>query len=1183
MAAPLGTTDSDGLGPRSEVGADRWPVFICYRQSDGKDVAELIYELLHEQRAQLLRDDGTASSSVELDVYFDLRAAAVGDWTLLHQPHLQRARAFIIVCTPGAKLDEGDGDWVHREIGWWLENRPDTAPILVDALGEEGRYVPDKVHRRWPNAQRIQIVPREWQRLADAERRDFESDVLTRFLGGIVPSGKSIYRQELEQEQARVAELETALTERDRSVTKLRRNTRVLGLGACALAAAIAFGFLQRALLADALADARDKLRQSLVAQAALRCSAPDLGAREAGLDAIHEAGKLGTGVELRDLLASCFARMSVTLPSEVTSSQAGMRADTTSNPPSRHEAQFDLRAVGLRAVWRDLPAADASELSFKDASTGGERGRWLLRSDTLKDLAFHPSGKTFVASVIVKVDGLKHELQLFDLITQEHVEVLVAEERFNGWSSGMVHGTTAFSRSGRYLAAAGVNGTVRVWELETGGHNRGSRLVMDVRPFPGEFPKLAFSPEEDLLAVQSGGNLQVWSFLEPRLVSSGAVSVPSGIRQLDPLKWPRADTLHIGGQAFAVKRPLMVSFAPEQAFEGSRRIEALEFSSAEQLLAMGGQEVRTPSLQIQRLAEAGRAPRWNEPVSARALSFAGSDSLLRAFGYSGYSEQDPAGGGQTQHQDGTRGVLSSVETADGRSLAAGTRATVVMSARDLLTGRERWSRSFAGSIETLSAALASGADRVAVTYRSPQHSSVRIQDGDSGSVIEQPVEDGELFVRDGRFMVLDRDTLRARDVETGRWSLPLRREPSDYSRWRGRFVASSDGAMMAETLDTGEIWLWNLAKRAGRVLGRLSLQNHQRKRFSSSNHILVAYDQHQLAAWDVRTSRELARIDEDEIIHFQFADEAGDRVHFLKRDGSVHDWTLRDGTTSVVSRLDTGAADWFFGDFFDAGPGIQIGMTARGRVKVWSLASGQVVADYEFARPEIERILVEARANCLITAHEQVDLAVWDLAHPEQSTTLGPASHFGAQARLGVGGRSVSWVRSAWGREEHAIEVVDVAAGKAEASLPLPDEPHCLAMGGSSVIAACLDDRVMVFDAQRGAHEFSDSARKPAAVAFDGAAERMVILDEAGSISLWNVAEQERHFTLQTSLSQPTAVALSRTGRWLAAGDEAGVVRVWDLAPLFAEVDALEASPARAAAPSRSSWRRLPAWLRGL
>ncbi len=189
---------------------DNWPVFICYRQSDGKDFARWVYDLLNTRPVPVAGHDSADRDPPKLDVYFDQAAPGVGDWTAIHEPYLKLSRAFIIICTPGAKLNEGANDWVHLEIDWWLANRQD-APIIVDPLGEGERYIPTAIYERWPNAQRIVLDLADWNNLPAEEQVTIEDQTRARFFGGIVPSGTNVLRQELDEKQRTAEHLAGAL------------------------------------------------------------------------------------------------------------------------------------------------------------------------------------------------------------------------------------------------------------------------------------------------------------------------------------------------------------------------------------------------------------------------------------------------------------------------------------------------------------------------------------------------------------------------------------------------------------------------------------------------------------------------------------------------------------------------------------------------------------------------------------------------------------------------------------------------------------------------------------------------------------------------------------------------------------------------------------------------------------
>ena len=85
---------------------------------------------------------------------------------------------------PGAKLNEGPTDWVHKEIDWWVAHR-NQAPILVDPLMEGVRYVPSQIAARWPDIQRIPLVETEWSVLS-GDALKAKTDALRRLIVGAI-------------------------------------------------------------------------------------------------------------------------------------------------------------------------------------------------------------------------------------------------------------------------------------------------------------------------------------------------------------------------------------------------------------------------------------------------------------------------------------------------------------------------------------------------------------------------------------------------------------------------------------------------------------------------------------------------------------------------------------------------------------------------------------------------------------------------------------------------------------------------------------------------------------------------------------------------------------------------------------------------------------------------------------
>ena len=182
-----------------------WPIFICYRRVDGSPTARRLYEILDK------RDyTGPDGQPIQLDVYLDETVPGVADWKAMHRPYLEKARALIVICTPGAKLNEGPDDWVHQEIEWWLRHRH-VAPILIDPLMEGLRYVPTQIAQRWPDIQRIPLVEREWAGLAGTGLQQKVEDLRRHVVGALLPSGAAIYEKELVDERQRSLRLKRAL------------------------------------------------------------------------------------------------------------------------------------------------------------------------------------------------------------------------------------------------------------------------------------------------------------------------------------------------------------------------------------------------------------------------------------------------------------------------------------------------------------------------------------------------------------------------------------------------------------------------------------------------------------------------------------------------------------------------------------------------------------------------------------------------------------------------------------------------------------------------------------------------------------------------------------------------------------------------------------------------------------
>jgi WD40 repeat protein len=183
---------------------EEWNVFICYRQVDGRDTAEWLYQLLDQRMLPFI--PSTYDNPPKLNVYFDQAAPAVANWKEVHLPALQISKAMIVVCTPGIYSKLEPEDWVYMELEWLIKNRK-SAPIIIEATPQEGRWVPQLLKHRWPDAQRITLQVNELNEMSEQDRKSFEERTFLRIVSGIRLSEEGIRFEQLEKEKAQAQRL----------------------------------------------------------------------------------------------------------------------------------------------------------------------------------------------------------------------------------------------------------------------------------------------------------------------------------------------------------------------------------------------------------------------------------------------------------------------------------------------------------------------------------------------------------------------------------------------------------------------------------------------------------------------------------------------------------------------------------------------------------------------------------------------------------------------------------------------------------------------------------------------------------------------------------------------------------------------------------------------------------------
>jgi WD40 repeat protein len=184
--------------------AETVPVFLAYREVDGRDFADLLDRALNGKPLPALSPTGNDEGAPELDVHYDHRSAPPGEQIAdVNWRALRKARALILVISPGTRSREKKRDWLYAEIDWWLAHRKSARPLLVDTTGEPLRWAPEPIVKRWKD---IVAVPISRD---DSEGRNQRSIDL--IIQGIVRGQSERVREDLRRERNRRLVFQNAL------------------------------------------------------------------------------------------------------------------------------------------------------------------------------------------------------------------------------------------------------------------------------------------------------------------------------------------------------------------------------------------------------------------------------------------------------------------------------------------------------------------------------------------------------------------------------------------------------------------------------------------------------------------------------------------------------------------------------------------------------------------------------------------------------------------------------------------------------------------------------------------------------------------------------------------------------------------------------------------------------------
>ena len=176
------------------------PIFIAYRDDDGREHAEWLFRHLSGRAVPLTASD--ASGPPVVDAFFDKNNPPSDDFLKYNQPNLE-ARWGLFLSAPMAQLDRkaphlGE-DWLYREIDWWLRKRG-TSPLLIRA-SSKSPYIPLEIQRKWPKAQWVELDLHALKAASDEERNERAERIIGRVLRGIADSRSGVVYEELQRQK----------------------------------------------------------------------------------------------------------------------------------------------------------------------------------------------------------------------------------------------------------------------------------------------------------------------------------------------------------------------------------------------------------------------------------------------------------------------------------------------------------------------------------------------------------------------------------------------------------------------------------------------------------------------------------------------------------------------------------------------------------------------------------------------------------------------------------------------------------------------------------------------------------------------------------------------------------------------------------------------------------------------
>jgi WD40 repeat protein len=458
-----------------------------------------------------------------------------------------------------------------------------------------------------------------------------------------------------------------------------------------------------------------------------------------------------------------------------VTAEQMALSRQLAAQSAAQLTTNPDLAALLAVHAYRISPTTEATAGLYAAAAPPVFR-HFTGHTGEVYGVAYSPDGQYMATA------GSDATVRVWDLRTRK-------PRTLTGHTSSVT--AVAFSPDGRYLASAGHDATVRVWDLATGR----SRTLTGRS---GPVTAVVYSPDgRHLTAAGMGGRVWLWDLAtgQPRALTglsgprAGVAYSPDG-RHLAGAG--EDGTLHLWDPRSGRSRALPGQTLPVSALAYSpdgRHLAGVEGDATIRIWDLTTGRSRTLTRSPARVSDLAYSP------DGRHLAIAGSDTTVRVWNVATGQSHEPTG------HIGPVGALA--YSPDGRHLAiAGTTVRVW----DLNPQR---SRTLTGHSAPLSALAYSPDGRHLVT--ADNNPSVRTWDLTTGQSHELTGHTGPLsalaYSPDGKHLASAGDGLKVRDLSTGEI-----RQLAGYLSSGSALAYSPDGRHLAGAGEAATVQVWDLA-----------------------------------------------------------------------------------------------------------------------------------------------------------------------------------------------------------------------------------------------------------------------------------------------------------------------------------------------------------------------------------